>query len=59
MIENISTLIGNSKIVNTIRRRRNIIDISPSQSSIEEAKARVQKIIDDGSKKRKKNKRDE
>lgn len=57
MIENISTLVGNSKLVNSIRRRKNIIDIPPSESSIEEAKARVQKILDDGAVKRRKKKK--
>lgn len=56
MIENISTLFANSKIVNSIRRRKNIIDISPSQTSLEEAKARVQQIIDEGASKRRKKK---
>ena len=54
MIENISTLVSNSKVVNRIRRRKNIEDVIPSTSSIEEAKAKVQKILDAGSKKRKK-----
>lgn len=56
MIENISALVGNSKIVSSIRRRKNIIDIPPSESSIEEAKAKVQKIIKNGAKKRRKKK---
>lgn len=60
MIENISTLVGNSKVVNRIRRRKNIEDVIPSTSSIEEAKAKVQRILDNGAAKhRKKNKRDE
>lgn len=57
MIENISTLVGNSKIVNTIRRRKNIIDTPPSSASIDEAKARVQKILDEGSGKRRRKKK--
>jgi len=60
MIENISTLVGKSKLVSSIRRRKNIIDTPPSSDSIEEAKAKVQRILDEGSvKRRKKNKRDE
>ena len=54
MIENISTLFGNSKVVNNLRRRNNIRNVTPSESSIEEAKAKVQQIIETGSKKRKK-----
>jgi broad-specificity NMP kinase len=54
MIENISTLVGNSKLVDSIRRRKNLVDIKPSESSIEEAKARVQRIIDNGRKKKRK-----
>ena len=57
MIENISTLIGNSKLISSIRRRKNIIDITPSQTSIEEAKAKVQKIINEGSSRRRKKKK--
>ena len=57
MIENISTLVGNSKIVTGIRRRKNIKNIPPSSSSIEEAKAKVQEIIDKGVNKRKKKKK--
>lgn len=58
MIENISTLVGNSKIVDSFRRRKNIIDIQPSESSIEEAKAKVQRIIDEGAPiRRRKNKK--
>lgn len=58
MIENISTLVGNSKIIDSIRRRKNIIDIQPSESSIEEAKAKVQRIIDEGApRRRRKNKK--
>lgn len=56
MIENISTLIGNSKVVGSIRKRKNIIDIPPSSSSIEDAKAKVQKILDEGASKRRKKK---
>jgi len=60
MIENISTLVGKSKLVSSIRHRKNIIDTPPSSDSIEEAKAKVRKILDEGSaKRRKKNKRDE
>ena len=60
MIENISTLVGKSKLVSSIRRRTNIIDTPPSSDSIEEAKAKVQRILDEGAaKRRKKNKRDE
>lgn len=54
MIENLSTLVSKSKIVDSIRRRNNIIDIEPSATSIEEAKAKVQKIIDSGRKRDKK-----
>ena len=57
MIENISTLVGKSKLVSSIRRRKNIVDIPPSSDSIEEAKARVQKILDKGSAKRRKKKK--
>lgn len=54
MIENISALIGNSKMVRKIYRRR-LNDTPPSESSIEEAKAKVQKILEEGvNKKRKK-----
>lgn len=56
MIENISELFSNSKIVNSIRKRRKINDIQPSESSLEEAKAKVQRILKDGRKKRKKRK---
>ena len=56
MIENISTLVGNSKLVSSIRRRKNIIDTPPSSDSIEEAKAKVQKILDEGASKRSKKK---
>lgn len=59
MIENISELFSNSKIVNSIRKRRKINDIQPSESSLEEAKAKVQRILKDGRKKRKKRKNDE
>ncbi len=57
MIENISTLVGNSKLVSSIRRRKNIIDIPPSSGSIEEAKAKVQRILDEGAAKRRKKKK--
>lgn len=57
MIENISTLVGKSRLVNSIRRRKSIIDIPPSSGSIEEAKAKVQKIINDGATKRCKKKK--
>lgn len=56
MIENISTLVSNSKLVNSIRRRKNIVDVTPTSESIEEAKAKVQRILDDGAKKRRKKK---
>ena len=56
MIENVSALVGNSKLVSSIRRRKNILNVTPSAESIEEAKAKVQKILDDGAKKRKKKK---
>lgn len=56
MIENISTLVGKSKLISSIRRRKNIIDTPPSSDSIEEAKARVQRILDKGSAKRRKKK---
>lgn len=54
MIENISTLFSNSKFVDGIRKRKRIKNVQPSANSIEEAKAKVQKILDEGSKKRKK-----
>lgn len=59
MIENISTLVGKSKLVNSIRRRKNIVDTPPSSDSIEEAKAKVQKILDEGAAKRRKKKSSE
>ena len=57
MIENISTLVGKSKLVSSIRRRKNIIDTPPSSESIEEAKAKVQMILDKGAAKRSKKKK--
>lgn len=54
MIENIQTLVSNSKLVEAIRRRKKIDNITPSESSLEEAKAKVQKILEEGAKKRKK-----
>lgn len=54
MIENISVLFDNSKIVNAIRKKNKIENIKPSSESIEEAKAKVQKILDSGSSKRRK-----
>lgn len=57
MIENISTLVGKSKLVSSIRRRKNIIDTPPSSESIEEAKAKVQMILNEGAAKRCKKKK--
>lgn len=56
MIENISTLVSNSKVINSLRSRHNIKNVTPSEESIETAKAKVQAIIDAGKKKKRKKK---
>lgn len=57
MIENIGALIGNSKLVGSIRRRKDSIDTISRSTSIEEAKAKVQKILEEGRVKRRKRKK--
>ena len=56
MIENISVLFGNSKLVNSGRGKNQIETIHPSSDSIAIAKAKVAAILKEGSKKRKKKK---
>ena len=56
MIENISALFGNSKLVNSGRRKNKIAVIHPSSDSIDIAKAKVAAILEEGAKKRKKKK---
>ncbi len=56
MIINIGELINKRRDNRRYRRRKiDIIDNTPSASSIEEAKAKVQAIIEAGKKKRDKN----
>lgn len=57
MIENIGALIGNSKLDGSIRRRKDSIDTISRSTSIEEAKAKVQKILEEGRAKRRKRKK--
>lgn len=57
MIENIGALIGNSKLVGSIRRRKYSIDTISRSANIEEAKAKVQKILEEGRVKRRKRKK--
>lgn len=57
MIENIGALIGNSKLVGSIRRRKDSIDTISRSANIEEAKAKVQKILEEGRIKRRKRKK--
>lgn len=54
MIVNIGELISKRKNNRRSRKRIDIIDNGPSSSSIEEAKAKVQAIIEQGKKKRRK-----
>ena len=57
MIENIGALIGNSKLVGSIRRRKDSIDTISRSANIEEAKAKVQKILEEGRIKSRKSKK--
>lgn len=56
MIENISVLFGNSKLVNSGRRKNQIETIRSGGDSIDIAKAKVAAILKEGSKKRMKKK---
>ena len=57
MILNIRELIDSQHNKGFVRRGKKIDDISNNSSSLEEAKAKVQSIIDSGAMKRKKVKR--
>lgn len=57
MIDNISVLFNNSKLVNAFKRKGKLDVIDRDSSNIEEAKAKVQAIIDSGAKKRAKRKK--
>lgn len=55
MIENIEVLINNRKQRGIFRKKKKIDVIDTNSSSIEEAKAKVYAIINEGKKKEKKN----